>query len=185
MTELVLTKIVLPIIALLIVFFFEANTTRRVIGSSEAGAAISSLAPESRPLNRVTTQTCPNEPETTHVSRSLSTPPLTEVGHLTLTTGENDIRAAVIDTANGFAYFGTYNPAFVVKVRLSDFARVGALNLTVKNYGITAAAIDSLNGFAYFGMSCIWLGSDSCNSLPAFVVKIRLSRTKTPSPSRA
>ncbi len=51
------------------------------------------------------------------------------VGALTLNSGENLVRCAVIDPAGGFAYFGTLtNPGTVVKVRLSDFTRVGVLS---------------------------------------------------------
>ena len=55
----------------------------------------------------------------------------TRVAALTLNTGEDGgLFSAVIDTANGFAYFGTWtSPGIVVKVRLSDFTRVAALTL--------------------------------------------------------
>jgi hypothetical protein len=44
----------------------------------------------------------------------------TRVGSLTLNTGEYGLRSAVIDTANGFAYFGTgTSPGKVVRVDLS------------------------------------------------------------------
>ncbi|MFC1506506.1 hypothetical protein ACFLQ6_05475, partial [Thermoproteota archaeon] len=49
-------------------------------------------------------------------------------GSLTLNTGENDLWSAVIDSANGYAYFGTdTGPGIVVKVNLTDFTRVGSL----------------------------------------------------------
>jgi uncharacterized repeat protein (TIGR01451 family) len=60
----------------------------------------------------------------------------------------------VIDTANGFAYFGAgyyVNPGLVVKVRLSDFTRVDAVTLNLGENNLVSAVIDSANGFAYFG----------------------------------
>ena len=84
---------------------------------------------------------------------------------MTLNAGENELFSAVIDTANGFAYFGavTYPQGRVVKVRLSDFTRVGALTLNDGERGF-CAVIDTANGFAYFGAPTI----------PGTVVKVRL-----------
>jgi hypothetical protein len=62
------------------------------------------------------------------------------------------LASAVIDSAAGFAYFGTYTmPGLVVKVRLSDFTRVGALVLNDGEAQLTSAVIDPAGGFAYFG----------------------------------
>jgi len=73
----------------------------------------------------------------------------TVVGTLTLTGGEDILSTAVIDTANGFAYFGTGTvPGKIVKVRLSDFTRVGALTLDRGEGPLTSSVIDSANGFA-------------------------------------
>src|SRR5881397_2256550 len=73
------------------------------------------------------------------------------VASLTLDPSENNLYSAVIDTASGFAYFGTStSPGIVVKVRLSDLSRVGALALTSEYY-LRSAVIDTANGFAYFG----------------------------------
>src|SRR6185369_5851990 len=57
-------------------------------------------------------------------------------------------RCMVIDTINGFAYFGTYT-GLVVKVRLSDFTRVGTLALSQDQF--LSAVADPVAGFAYFG----------------------------------
>ena len=85
---------------------------------------------------------------------------------LVLSVGENDFHAAVIDTANGFAYFGaTQSPGVVVKVRLSDFTRVGALTLSSGENSIALAVLDATNGFAYFGTS----------TSPGRVVKVNLT----------
>ena len=89
---------------------------------------------------------------------------LSRSGALTLTAKEDHPFAAVIDTVNGFAYFGTLTtPGIVVKVRLSDFTRVGALVLNADEQDLRCATIDVTNGFAYFG------------GLNGTLVKIRLS----------
>src|SRR2546422_619014 len=86
------------------------------------------------------------------------------VGSLTLNPGETGLYAAVIDSANGFAYFAA-DQRTVVKIRLSDFTRVGALTVNTGGNYLSSAVIDSVNGFAYFGTT----------GLPGAVVKIRLS----------
>jgi len=96
----------------------------------------------------------------------------TEVGVLALddtpeATEEIFLRSAVIDTSNGFAYFGSdRSPGTIVKVRLSDFTRVGALKLNPGEDSLTAAVIDTANGFAYFSATPFPTGK---------IVKIRLS----------
>ena len=88
------------------------------------------------------------------------------VGALTLNSGENFPACSVIDSAGGFAYFGTQtDPGTIVKVRLSDFTRVGVLTLNVGETFLDAAVIDPVGGFAYFGTQ----------TGPAIVVKVRLS----------
>src|SRR5919205_1333401 len=85
-------------------------------------------------------------------------------GALTLTQFEDHPFAAVIDTVNGFAYFGTLTkPGIVVKVRLSDFTRVGAIVLNANEQDLRCGTIDVAHGFAYFG------------GLNGAIVKIRLS----------
>jgi len=75
------------------------------------------------------------------------------VASLTLKPGETNLYSAVIDTANGFAYFGTVtSPGIIVKVRLSDFTRVAALTLNPGENYLYSAVIDTANGFAYFGV---------------------------------
>ncbi len=76
----------------------------------------------------------------------------TRVGVLNLNYGENHLVSAVIDEANGFAYFGTYtNPGIVVKIDLSTFTRVAAVTFDVGENFLTSATIDTTDGFAYFG----------------------------------
>ena len=89
----------------------------------------------------------------------------TQVGDpLTFTSGTKT-RSAVIDTANGYAYFGTDDdPGKVVKVRLSDFTEVGTLTFSVGKR-TRSAVIDTANGYAYFGT----------DDDPGKVVKVKLS----------
>ncbi len=90
----------------------------------------------------------------------------TRVGALALNTGENVLSAVAIDSAGGFAYFGTEtSPGRVVKVRLSNFTRVGALMLNTGENLLSSADIDSAAGFVYFGT----------DTSPGIVVKVRLS----------
>ncbi len=77
-----------------------------------------------------------------------------------------DWSSAVIDGASGYAYFGTNtSPAYVLKVRLSDFSLVGALNLDTGENVLSTAVIDTINGYAYFGT----------NTAPGIIVKVQLS----------
>ena len=83
----------------------------------------------------------------THSNTTITLPP----GH--------SIDSAVIDTTNGYAYFGaagcllpitcTASPNFVVKVRLSDFSIVSEVDVGVDDVGI--AGIDTPGGYVYFG----------------------------------
>ena len=77
------------------------------------------------------------------------------------------LRAAVIDTTNGFAYFGSDgSPGTLVKVRLSDFTRVAALKLDPGEDSLRSGVIDTANGFLYFAATPVPKGK---------IVKIRLS----------
>jgi len=88
------------------------------------------------------------------------------VGALTFNSGENSLASSVIDSAAGFAYFGTdTSPGVIVKVRLSNFTRVGSLVLNTGEDHLQSAVIDPAGGFAYFGT----------RTYPGIVVKIRLS----------
>jgi hypothetical protein len=95
-----------------------------------------------------------------------SATPFARLGALPMNAGENALLCAVIDTANGFAYFGTdTTPGRVVKVSLSTFARVGALTLNAGENSLQSAVIDAANGYAYFGT----------DTSPGIVVKVQLS----------
>src|SRR2546422_986894 len=89
----------------------------------------------------------------------------TRVNSLTLKTGNNIPVSAVIDTAGGFAYFGT------VRVRLSNFTRVDSLTLNPGESTLVSAVIYSAARFAYFGTVALPPGTTN----PAVIVKVRLS----------
>lgn len=87
-------------------------------------------------------------------------------GAITLDTGEGYPLSSVIDTTNGFAYFGTSTiPGKIIKVRLSDFTKISTLTLDTGENNLNSAVIDTANGFAYFGVT------DTANK----IIKIRLS----------
>jgi len=72
-------------------------------------------------------------------------------GTLWIDPGRDDFWSAVIDTVNGYAYFGTSTaPGRVQRIRLSDFTRVGALVLNSGEDELSSAVIDPGN-YAYFG----------------------------------
>jgi len=91
---------------------------------------------------------------------------------LTLNADENGLSAAVIDSANGFGYFGTYT-GILVKIRLSDFTRVGALDLRPSSLGISTSVIDPIGGFVYLGSETET--NPGSNQYAGSIVKIRLS----------
>ncbi len=83
--------------------------------------------------------------------------------------GLNSFASAVVDTTNGYAYFGTNTaPGNVIKVALGTGATqptvVGVAPLNAGENNLTCAIIDAANGFAYFGTS----------TSPGIVVKIKL-----------
>jgi hypothetical protein len=85
---------------------------------------------------------------------------------LTLSLDNDYLYCSVIDTANGFAYFGTFTaPGRVVKIDLSTFTHVDTLILPSGEDYLRIAIIDTINGFAYF----------VTNTVPSWVVKIDLS----------
>src|SRR2546425_11789528 len=75
------------------------------------------------------------------------------MGGLTLPPRAFDFPSAVIDSAHGFAFFGTdTSPGRVVEVKLSDFTRVDILTLPSGEDHLTSAVIDSVDAVhaAYF-----------------------------------
>jgi hypothetical protein len=98
-------------------------------------------------------------------------PDLAQVGlSLSLLQNEDSVFVSLMDSAAGYVYFGTRTePAYVVKVRLSDFTRVGALALPLADGGITTGAIDASAGVAYFGT----------NANPGRVIRVDLGSFTT------
>ena len=89
--------------------------------------------------------------------------------------GEDNIWCAVVDTAGGYAYFGTGTTlGRVVKVALGSGAqmptRVGGVALGPGEGPLTCAAIDPAAGYAYFGT----------NTLPGRVIKVALGSGADP-----
>ena len=93
-----------------------------------------------------------------------------KVGELVFDNSEAQISSGVIDTAGGFAYFGTGpNPGKIVKVQLSDFTKVGTLTLNTGENYLMSSVIDPAAGFAYFGGTSRPVGTP-----PGVVVKVDL-----------
>jgi hypothetical protein len=69
-------------------------------------------------------------------------------------SGEGRIRSGVIDSANGFGYFGTYD-GYVVKVNLGAGAaapvRFSSISLGSSEKPLVSAEIDTAKGYAYYG----------------------------------
>src|SRR3989454_303729 len=86
------------------------------------------------------------------------------MGGLTLPPREVDFASAVIDSAGGFAYFGTLtSPGVVVELDLSAFTRVGILTLASGDDRFTSAVIDARSGccvsFGTAGGGVVMVGS--------------------------
>jgi hypothetical protein len=81
----------------------------------------------------------------------------TELGYSTLNAGETNLGSALIDTANGYAYFATTaaGSAEIIKIKLmpgtNNAVRVGAVNIGVPTEGIGLGSLDTLHGYAYYG----------------------------------
>jgi len=93
-------------------------------------------------------------------------------GSLTLLAAESALASGVIDSTEGFVYFGT-ELGHVIKIRLSDFTRVGALALNPEMYWLSSAIIDPAHGFAYFGS--LSPGMVTPTSPGSRIIKVRLS----------
>lgn len=103
---------------------------------------------------------------------------LTEVA--SLQARSQNLSSAVMDAAQGYAYFGTTCvypctsvQADILKVRLLDFTLVSSLALNDWEDHLASAVIDPVNGFAYFASACSWMYR-GCNAF-GNVVKVRLS----------
>jgi hypothetical protein len=110
-------------------------------------------------------------PVVVKVALTPGTNPPVRVGATQLDPTESPIGSAVIDAANGYAYFGTYatTTAKVVKVALglgsNPPVRLGALTLNPGEKELSTAVIDPAGGHAYFG---------SDHTTPANIYKVAL-----------
>ncbi|MFH1021960.1 MAG: choice-of-anchor Q domain-containing protein [Planctomycetota bacterium] len=105
-------------------------------------------------------------PATAYHHLSVTPPGFSRSESYSLVLGECLLRGAVIDMANGYAYFGTYTtPAYVVKIDLVTFTRVGVITLNSGESWVSSGVIDPVNGKAYFGTG----GS------PGVIVKVDLA----------
>ncbi|MBI5374152.1 MAG: hypothetical protein HZA77_01880 [Candidatus Schekmanbacteria bacterium] len=94
------------------------------------------------------------------------------VATLTLGSGENALKTAVIDTSGSthYAYFGTNTtPGKVIKVNLSTFSKESAITFATGENQVSTSVIDAGNGFAYFGL----------NTNPAKVIKVDINPVNT------
>ncbi|MBI4970590.1 MAG: filamentous hemagglutinin N-terminal domain-containing protein [Candidatus Omnitrophica bacterium] len=92
-------------------------------------------------------------PLSAYYNLSLLTGGMSSDGTITLNSADGLIKCSVIDTAAGFAYFGTTSsPGKIVKVQLSDFTQVGILTLSAGENNLQAAVIDTTGAthYAYF-----------------------------------
>ncbi len=99
----------------------------------------------------------------------ISLPKFEKVTTLILSTGQNDLGAAVIDVSRGSVFFSGTGPStgFVAKISLSTFKEVGALTLqSGVNDASFGATIDITAGFAYFGFGPFF------SPTPGTIVKI-------------
>ncbi len=96
------------------------------------------------------------------------------IGSAALLANEQPVGSAVIDTANGYLYLGTYNisqsTATVVMVAtgVGDAlpTRVGAVSLNSGQRELSTAVIDPIAGYAYFGDD---------HTYPAKIYKLKLA----------
>ena len=88
-----------------------------------------------------------------------------------LAPGEKSPGCIAIDAGAGVAYVGTANlPGWIIKIRLSDFARLGILQLNADEGYVGVGALDPQGGYGYF------MAADS-NSVfgTSKIVRVRLA----------
>jgi hypothetical protein len=97
----------------------------------------------------------------------------TRVGAITLNSGEVDLYHSVLDSLNGYAYFGNINldPGMVTQVDINparSFAVVDALSFSdTCEADFTTSVFDPIHGFIYFGTA----------AEPGIIVRIDLEWT--------
>lgn len=85
--------------------------------------------------------------------RRLNLSSFTFDGLLTLSATEGNLRAAVIDTVNNYAYFSSFTAAKVMQIDLESFTKKSTISLLGSEYGAYGAVIDIENQTIYFGTS--------------------------------
>jgi hypothetical protein len=142
-----------------------------------------------------------NPPKVVKVALTDGSAPPARVGAVNLEPGTPytyTIGSAVIDPANGYAYFGTYDlvsalvPAKVYKVALGAGSAaptlVGALTLNPGERELSTAVIDPANGYAYFGTDHTYPGKiyqvklGAGNALPTEAGVLTLQGGTRPNP---
>ncbi len=84
--------------------------------------------------------------------------PPTRIGAVTLYGAENRLSCAIIDPADGYAYFGTrLSPGRIVKISLGEGTnpptRVGTIAMGEGENDLLCGVIDPVHDYAYFGTS--------------------------------
>jgi hypothetical protein len=103
------------------------------------------------------------------------------VGKLTLSdTRYSGLYNALIDPANGYAYFASansINPGWVIKLDISGAlpVEVGATAVLTGEFNLIGGVIDADAGYAYFGTT----------GTPAHIIKISLGAGSAPPPTSA
>lgn len=94
-----------------------------------------------------------------------------EVGSCQCATGEFNLNCGVLDTVNGYGYFGALsnNPGHIVKIALGAGSApptyVNSLALNSGESTVQGAVADVANGYAYF----------ACGTSPSIIVKVQMT----------
>ena len=79
------------------------------------------------------------------------------INKMTLPTGLNPLDTGVLNSNDGFLYYGTYGdpnrsmPAKIIKIGLLDFKSNKVINLENDDYGLSSAILDTNKNEAYLG----------------------------------
>jgi hypothetical protein len=121
-----------------------------------------------------------NSPKVVKIKMTSSTNAPVRIGAVSLDTVSVFIDGGSIDTAHGYAYYGTYDsdtnvPAKVYKVKLEEGdvapTLVGKINLHPGEGRLSASVCDPVNGFVYFAND---------NTYPGGVYQLSLNGTNLP-----
>jgi len=144
-------------------------TTLVTAAALPSGPAAQNLSVETLLNSNGTLNTQTGRAEAAPSLASTAISPFSRVGSLQLNDTESETPAAVIDSAHGYAYYGSRNgynsPGIILKVRLTDFTKVAELRLNSDETDLNSAVIDPAAGFAYFGT----------RTNPAKIIKINLN----------